>query len=298
MLPTFVIGLREGLEASLIVGIVAAFLNKHAVDRSRALRSMWIGVSAAVALCIAVGVGLHLAEQNLPQRQQERLETVIGVIAAGMVTWMILWMRKHARFLKKELESRAASAVALGSFGALVLMAFLAVLREGFETAVFLVAAFQNAENPSVAGTGAILGLLVAVGIGYAIYRGGLHINLAKFFRVTGVVLVLVAAGIVSMAMHTAHEGGWINFGQSQAMDLSAIVKPGSAFAALVTGMLGVNPRPTIGETVVWALYLFPMLAIVLWPTKSKSKITNTTDMTQAPEIRDVGKTMVVANNV
>src|SRR3984885_5722826 len=152
MLPTFVIGLREGLEAALIVGIVAAFLRQR--GRSDLLRWVFAGVASAVVLCLAVGITLDAVSQALPQRQQEGLETVVGLIAVTMVTYMVVWMRKHARNMRKELEGAAASALATGSSRALVLMAFLAVLREGFETVVFLIAAFNASTNASAAGGG------------------------------------------------------------------------------------------------------------------------------------------------
>src|ERR1700742_4255544 len=141
MLPTFVIGLREGLEAALIVGIIAAFLRKQ--GRRDLLRSVFIGVGIAVVLCVAVGIALDALSKNLPQRQQEGLETVIGALAVGMVTYMVVWMRRHSRELKGQLEGMAADAMGQGGARvgrAMVLMAFLAVLREGFETAVFLIA--------------------------------------------------------------------------------------------------------------------------------------------------------------
>src|SRR4051794_30932345 len=136
MLPTFVIGLREGLEASLIVGIVAAFLVRN--GRRDQMWALWTGVGIGVALCLAGGIALRIAEENLPQRQQERLETIIGLVAVAFVSWMVLWMRNHAREMKGDLESSAAAALATGSAWALILMAFLAVLREGFETSVFI----------------------------------------------------------------------------------------------------------------------------------------------------------------
>src|SRR3954447_4564343 len=135
VLPTLVIGLREGVEASLIVGIIAAFLAGS--GHRNKLRYVWLGTGLAVALCLAVGVGLHLFEQQLPQDKQEALETVVAVVAVGMGATMIVWMRKHARSLKGELEASAGAALAEGSVRAFVVMAFLAVLREGFETAVF-----------------------------------------------------------------------------------------------------------------------------------------------------------------
>jgi high-affinity iron transporter len=266
MLPTFVIGLREGLEASLIVGIVAAFLLHQ--GRRDALRQVWLGVVVALLLCVAVGVGLELASKDLPQRQQEGLETVIGLVAVSMVTYMIFWMRRHARDLRKDLEHAAGDALASGSARALVLMAFLAVLREGFETVVFLIAAFNASDSPAVAGTGAVLGVLVAVVVGALIYRGGVKINLARFFRVTGLVLVLVAAGLLAMAAHTAHEATWLNAGQTQVVDLTWLVRPGTPLASILTGVLGMQPRPVVVEVVVWAAYLVPMVLFLLWPQR------------------------------
>lgn len=268
MLPTFVIGLREGLEASLIVGIVAAFLRRN--GRSRDIWALWVGVGIAIVLCALVAVGLRLAEQNLPQRQQEGLETIIGLVAVGFVTWMILWMRKHARDLKGDLESHAAAALAAGSATALIFMAFIAVLREGFETAVFLLAAFQASTDPASAGIGATLGVIVAVVIGFGIYKGGVKLNLAKFFTVTGVVLVVVAAGLCATAVHTAHEANWFNGLQTQAANLHWLVDPGSIRAALLTGMFGIQPRPTIGEAFAYIIYAVPMLLFVLIPARAR----------------------------
>lgn len=268
MLPTLVIGLREGLEATLIVGIIAAFLGNQ--GRRDALRQVWLGVIAAVLICIGIAVGLQLLERSLPQQAQEGLETVVGLLAVAMVTTMILWMRKHARGMKRELEGSAAQALATGSAGALVAMAFLAVLREGFETAVFLLAAFQASGNALTAGIGAAIGILFAVGIGYGIYRGGVRLNLGRFFTVTGFVLVLVAAGLVMTALHTAHEAGWLDVGQAQALDLTWLVRPGTPLAALVTGVLGIQPVPTVVEAIGWLVYAVPMLAVVLLPQRRK----------------------------
>jgi high-affinity iron transporter len=145
-------------------------------------------------------------------------------------------------------------------------MAFFAVIREGFETAVFLLAAFDATTSPIAAGTGALLGVLLAAALGYGIYRGGVRIDLARFFRVTGVVLVLVAAGLVASALHTAHEAGWLNGLQAQALDLRWLVDPGSVRSALLTGMLGLQPQPTVGEVGGYLLYAVPMLLFVLWP--------------------------------
>jgi high-affinity iron transporter len=267
VLPTFVIGLREGVEASLIVGIIAAFLRQRGA--SAQLRWVWTGVVAAVALCLATGLLLEVLNENLPQRQQEGLETVIAAVAVAMVTSMILWMARHARSIKRELETKADAAIQ-GSVWAMVAMAFLAVVREGLETAVFLLSAFQASTNRAAASAGAVLGLVVAVAIGYGLYRGGVKINLAKFFTATGLVLVLVAAGLVAFALHTGHEAGWITFGQSQPLDLRWLIKPGSVQAALLTGVLGIQPRPALIELVGWVAYFVPVSAFVLRSSRRK----------------------------
>jgi high-affinity iron transporter len=265
LLPTFIIGLREGLEASLIVGIIAAFL--VAEGKRETLRWVGIGVGVAVVLCLAVAVGLQIVSRDLPDRGQEIMEAAIALFAVAMVTTMIVWMRGHARSLKRSLEQEARGALAAGSVMALAVMSFLAVLREGFETSVFLLAVFQQSENATAAGIGALLGIAVAVAIGYGIYRGGIRLDLAKFFRITGVVLVFVAAGLCASAVHAAHEAGLITILQSQAVDLSWMVRPGTPLAALFTGMLGLQPQPTTAEVIVYLAYLVPMLVYVLWPS-------------------------------
>ena len=173
------------------------------------------------------GVALRIAEQNLPQKEQEQFETIVALIAVGMITWMVVWMRRHSADLKGDLQERAKVALLEGSAIGLVAMAFLAVLREGLETAVFLLAAFQQSDRPGLTGTGAALGVLLAVVLGYLVYRGGVKLNLSRVFRITGVVLVLVAAGLLSFAVHTGHEAGWVNVFLDRAVDL-----PGSSIPA------------------------------------------------------------------
>jgi high-affinity iron transporter len=266
VLPTFVIGLREGLEAALIVGIIAAFLGQQ--GRRDALRQVWIGTAAAVVICIGIAIALQVISSGLPQQQQEGLETVVGALAVGMVTYMIIFMRRHARDLKGDLEGSTASALAAGSSRALVLMAFLAVLREGFETAVFLLATFHASGDATTSWAGAVIGILLAAVVGYGIYRGGVRLNLARFFKITGLVLVVVAAGLVMSAFHSANEAGWLSAGQVQAFDLSWLVRPGTPVSSLLTGVLGIQPYPVWIEVIAWLAYLVPMLIIVAWPAR------------------------------
>jgi high-affinity iron transporter len=268
MLPTFVIGLREGMEAALIVGIVAAFVGQQ--DRRDALRQVWIGVGIAVSLCIGIGIALQVISSALPQRQQEGLETVVGAIAVVMVTYMVLWMRRHARTMKADLQKAAGSTLARGSTKALVAMAFLAVLREGLETVVFLLATFHASGDATSSWVGALLGIALAVVLGWVIYKGGVRINLARFFRITGFVLLVVAAGLVMTAVHTANEAGWLNFGQVQALDLSWLVRPGTPLSSVVTGVLGIQPYPVWVEVISYAVYLVPMVVVLCWPQRSR----------------------------
>jgi high-affinity iron transporter len=270
VIPTFVIGLREGVEAALIVGIIAAFLRSE--GRRDVLRWVWTGVALACLLCLAVGVGLEVLSRELPYRQQEGLETVIALIAVVAVTWMIVWMRRNARRLRGDLEQGVSTALAEGSVIAIVAMAFFAVFREGFESAVFLLAAFDASTDPVAASGGALLGFAVAALLGWGIYRGGVKIDLARFFRVTGVVLVLVAAGLLASAAHTAWEAGWVTSLQGQALDLTWLVEPGSVRSALLTGMLGLQPRPTELEVIAYVVFAVPMLAFVLWPGRPRRR--------------------------
>jgi high-affinity iron transporter len=265
LLPTFVIGLREGLEAALIVGIIAAFLNKQ--GRSDLLRWVFGGIAAATALCVAAGVALNQLSKGLPQKQQEGLETVIAALAVAMVSYMVIWMKRNSRELKGQLEALTADAMGArsGAARALVFMAFLAVLREGLETVVFLLAAFQESGSGH-AGLGAALGIVIAIALGYGIYRGGVRINLSRFFRFTGLVLVLVAAGLVANALHTAHEAGWLEFGQGTTVDLTWLVRPGSVRSSLLTGILGLQGHPVTIEVIGWALYAVPATCYVAWP--------------------------------
>lgn len=266
MLATLVIGLREGLEAALIVGIIAAFLRQS----GRSLVPMWVGVGLAVALSLAVGIGLALVEGALPQQAQEGLETVIGAIAVFFVAGMVVWMSSHARGLKADLEHEAADALDHGGRYALAVMAFLAVLKEGFETSVFLLATFSAAQSTTLAAIGAIVGIAIAVGIGWGIYAGGVRINLARFFRVTGAFLILVAAGLVISTLRTAHEAGWLNAGQQRTVDLSWLVAPGSVQSALITGVLGIPSDPRLVEVVGWVAFVVAMGLFVYWPVSRR----------------------------
>jgi high-affinity iron transporter len=196
------------------------------------------------------------------------METVIGLVAVVFVTAMVLWMSTHARFMKRELEAAAEKAMSSGTSVALVAMVYLAVLREGFETSVFLLATFQAASSTLSAFIGALLGIVAAIALGYGIFSGGVRLNLGRFFSITSVFLILVAAGLVLSALRTGHEAGWVMIGQGRTVDLSWLAPTGSIRAALISGVLGIPADPRVVELLGWACYLAPMLVLTLWPRR------------------------------
>jgi len=261
----FLIGLREGLEVTLIVSIAAAFLKRN----GQSTRPMFAGVALAVLICIGVGVGLNLLSTSLPQAQQEMMETVIGVVAVVFVTSMIIWMNGNAGRLQGELEHEAEQAVSRGGSVALVVMAFLAVLKEGFEMSVFLLAAAQMSHGSRwLAVLGGVAGIAVSIAVGVGLYYGGLKLNLGRFFRVTGVFLVLIAAGLVLNVLRTAHEAGWVTLGQQQVCNLSSWIPESSVQGALITGLFGIPTDPRLIEVLGWLLYAVPVLVVVFWQSR------------------------------
>ncbi len=271
MLVTFVIGLREGLEAALIIAIIAAFLLQN--SGRRALRPMWIGVGASVSLCVVTAAGLSLIGRQLPEEARETLEGALTLIAVAGVSYMLVWMRHNSRGLKSELQTRTARALGANSAMALVALAFFAVMREGFETAVFLLGVLTGSSSPAIGLVGAGAGIGVAALIGYGIFRGGVHIDLNRFFRVTGILLVLVAAGLVSAAIHEFAEAGLFPIGQAPAVDLSALIAPGSIRAAMATAFLGFQPVPTYAELLAWLVFLVPATWYVLRPNRTQQRL-------------------------
>ena len=260
MLIAFLIMLREGIEAALIVGIVASYLSQ--TGRARTLPLVWSGVVLASVLCLALGIGLNLASEEFPQKQQELFEGIVAVIAAGILTSMVFWMRRAARSIKAQLHDSVDAALQPGGSGlALVAMVVLAVGREGLESVFFLLAAFEQSEGPSVPA-GTILGVLGAVAVGYGIYRGGVRLNLRAFFRWTGLFIVFVSAGLLASALRAFHEAGLWNGLQDPAFDLSAVLPNDSVAGTLLTGLFGYNDTPTVGEVVVYLAYLAITLSL------------------------------------
>ncbi|MFD8788268.1 iron uptake transporter permease EfeU [Kitasatospora sp. NPDC059599] len=259
MFGNYLIGLREGLEASLVVCILIAYLVK--TDRKDKLPPVWFGVGAAVVLSMAFGAVLQFGSSQLTFEAQEALGGSLSIISVGLVTWMVFWMRRTARHLKTELHGKLDAALAMGTT-ALVVTSFLAVGREGLETALFIWSAVQATDdgwNPLV---GAALGLLTSVVLGWLFYRGALKINLAKFFTWTGAMLVVVAAGVLAYGVHDLQEAGWLPGLHSTAFDISGTIPKDSWYGTLLKGVFNFQPDPTVLQLVVWLLYLVPTLAV------------------------------------
>ncbi|MDO9378956.1 MAG: iron uptake transporter permease EfeU [Nocardioidaceae bacterium] len=261
MLGNFLIGLREGLEASLIVSILVAYLVKS--GQRSALRYIWLGVAVALALSVGAGALLEFTSRDMTFEQQELLGGTLSIVAVAFVTWMVFWMRGAARGIKAELQGRLDDALRLGPL-ALVSVAFLAVGREGLETALILWAASDTATNGTTPLLGALLGLLVAVGLGYLLYRGALRINLSIFFRTTGALLVVVAAGVLAYGVHDLQEARFLHGLNNLAFDVSGTIDPSGVLGTILKGTINFQPDPTVLQAIAWVVYLVPTMFLFL----------------------------------
>ena len=255
--------LREGIEAALIVGIIAGYLKQ--TGRERALPAVWFGIGLACVLCLALGVALNAGGAEFPQKAQELFEGSVALLATAMLLSMVLWMGKAARSIKTQLRAQVDEALGSGHRHELALacMAFLAVGREGLESVFFLIASVQQDVGIGVP-IGAILGLLGALAFGVGVYRGGLKINLRRFFRWTGVFIIFVAAGLLAGALRAFHEAGIWNLLQTTAFDFSAIVPKDGALGALLAGIFGYQETPTVAEVIAYLGFLLPALMLFL----------------------------------
>ncbi|KMO94547.1 iron uptake transporter permease EfeU [Streptomyces roseus] len=267
MFGNYLIGLREGLEASLVVCILVAYLVK--TGNSRRLPPVWAGVGIAAALSLAFGALLQFGSSTLTFQAKEALGGSLSVLSVALVTWMVFWMRRTARHLKSELQDKLDAALAIGT-GALVITSFFAVGREGLETSLFIWTAVQATGDGVRPLIGALLGLATSVLLGWLFYKGALKINLAKFFRWTGAMLVVVAAGVLAYGIHDLQEADLLPGLHSLAFDISATIPPDSWYGTLLKGVLNFQPDPTVLQTTVWALYVVPVMLVFLLPERSR----------------------------
>ncbi|WP_406059462.1 iron uptake transporter permease EfeU [Micromonospora sp. NBC_00860] len=269
MFATYLIGLREGLEATLVVSILVAFLVKS--QRRDRLPQVWAGVGLAVALSVLFGWLIEYTSTSLLSRSEDRelFEAITSVAAVVFVTWMIFWMRRAARTIAGELRGKLTEALAVGSL-AVAGMAFLAVIREGLETALIFYSAAQGAAGDSGPLLALIGGIVTAVVLGVLLYLSALRINLGKFFTWTGALLILVAAGILKYGVHDFQEAGVLPGLNNLAFDITGVLDPTTWYAALLAGMFNVTPAPTVLEMIAWVAYAVPVLLLFLRPARRK----------------------------
>jgi high-affinity iron transporter len=269
MLANYLIGLREGLEATLVVVILVAYLVKS--DRRNLLARIWGGVAIAVGVSLAFGALLTFGPRGLSFEAQEAIGGTLSIVAVGFVTWMVMWMARSARSLSGDLKGQVDRAAAAGGAASLVLVAMLAVGREGLETALFLWAATQAANSTTGPLVGAALGLGTAVVLGYLFYKGAVKINLSKFFTWTGAILILVAAGVLGYGIHDLQEAGILPGLNTLAFDVSTVVPPSSWYGTVLKGVFNFSPVTTRLEALAWVLYAVPTMTLFLRAVRRRS---------------------------
>ena len=265
MVANYLIGLREGLEASLIVGILVAYVVK--AGHSTRLGAVWAGTGIAIAVSLAFGAALTVTSSSLSEEAEHAFAGTMSIVAVALVTWMVFWMRRTAREMRGEMHGKLDKALLSGGF-ALGLVALVAVLREGLETALFLWASTSASEGTAAALGGALLGIATAVVIGWAVYRGAVRLNLATFFTWTGALLIVVAAGVLAYGVRDLQEAGWLPGGENYAFDVSSTVDEDGPLGTILGGFFHFDPITTWLQLTVWVVYLVVTLAVYLRPQR------------------------------
>jgi len=272
MLPTYLLSLREGLEAALIIGIVLGAVSK--IRRNDLAPSVWLGVLSAIAVSIFTAVILTSFGMSLEEEAEMIFEGITMLIAAGILTWMIFWMGKQARFLKSELEDGVSKAAASAGKRAVFWLAFMAVVREGVELAIFVTAAFFAGEQGGTSANliqilaGTILGLGTAVLLGYTIFATTLRLDLHRFFQVTGILLILFAAGLVAHGVHEFNEVGWIPSIVEHVYNMNMFLDENSVTGQLLKTLFGYNGNPSLTEMIAYFAYI--IVVSVFWQRENK----------------------------
>ena len=265
MLSTFLIALREGLEAALIVSILVAYVVK--TGRRNLLAPIWTGVGIALAASFALGGFLSFTSAELSERGEQIFAGTTSFIAVGLVTWMVFWMKRAARTLRDELHGKVDNALTTGPL-ALATAAFFAVAREGLETALFVYTNFKTVAATSSASLGLVLGLSLAVVLGYLIYNRSVKLNLSKFFTITGIALIIVAAGVLSYGVHEYQELGWLPGETSYAWDISSVMAKDSIAGSLLAGTIGFDVNTSWVQLLLWGAYLGIVLRLYTKPAR------------------------------
>ena len=284
MLPTYLLSLREGLEAALIIGIVLGAVSK--IRRADLAPAVWLGTLSAVIISILTAIILTSFGMSLEERAEQIFEGVTMLLAAGILTWMIFWMGKQARFLKSELEDGVNKAAASTGKRAVFWLAFMAVVREGVELAIFITAAFfaggedQVTSNIIQTLAGTILGLGTAVLLGYTIFATSLRLDLRRFFQVTGILLILFAAGLVAHGVHEFNEVGWIPGVVEHVWDVNMILDENSIAGQLLKTLFGYNGNPSLTEMIAYFVYI--VVVAFFWRRDNRVTVVKATAESQA----------------
>ena len=264
LLGSGLIGVREGLETGIVVMILVAFLVKS--DRRDALRWVWLGVAAAVVMVLAVFVGIHYGTSTISGLAAEAVAGVASLVAVVIVTGMVLWMRRAAAHISSDLKAGMGRALQLGA-PAVLLLAFLAVGREGLETALLMVGYAENTSGSSWPLVGLVLGVLVAVVLTIGLYQGTVRIDLQKFFTWTGAFLVVVAAGILAYGVRAIQTVGWLPGLGTRAFDISSVYDQSSWYGTLLAGIFNFRPDPTLLQVIAWCVYLVVVMTLFFRPS-------------------------------
>lgn len=270
MFSAFLITLREGLEAALIISIILAYLTRS--DKRSAFKQVWLGTGLAIAVSLIAGAIIFVVAGEFTGRAEEIFEGIAMLLAAGVLTWMIFWMRKQAVGIRGHLQSQVQSALAGGSSFALLALTFVVVVREGVETALFLFATTRVEESAVLSAVGGILGLAVAVVIGYGLYRGASRLNLRTFFNVTSLLLIVFAAGLLAHGIHEFQEAAIIPFVVEHVWDINHILPEGSGVGLFLKAIVGYNGNPSLIEVVGYVAYLAAVLGLYLRSTSGNTR--------------------------
>ena len=282
MFSNYLIGLREGIEAALVVSILLTYLVR--TDRKPLIRFVWYGVGAAILVSILIAVGLETISGELSETLEPIFAGIVSFVAVGFVTWMIFWMKRSARTISSDLRNQLDNAAVSGGAIAVAAMAFVAVLREGAETAIFFWAAAHATGNSVASVVGLVLGLGTAVIVGWVFYRSTSTINLSKFFKVTSILLVFVAAGVLSYGIHEFQEVGWLPGEANVLLDLSGVLVEGTFLATLVAGLFNLKPTTTALQVIGYVGYSVTVLYFLLRNKVSPaSQVLETTELSTAP---------------
>ncbi|MCL5986769.1 MAG: FTR1 family protein [Actinobacteria bacterium] len=263
MISSFVITLREGLEASLVVGIILAYLIK--IGKRHLFKQIWLGVILAIVASLGIGVGVFLTAASFGGKAEQIFEGLSSYFAVAVLTYMIFWMRKQSTHLKKDIEEKINLASVTRTAASLVLLSFFVVLREGAETVLFLLATIRGQLINLVA---ALIGIVVAVAIGYLVYRGSRGINIKLFFTVTGLILIIIAAGLLGFGTHELNEAGLLPSIIEHVYDLNFLINEKGILGGILKDLFGYNANPSLSETVLYVVYLGFVLAAYFWPIK------------------------------